>query len=231
MEGRASRRRGRRVREHQRRSQGGSRSVLHLGQRGADRGVHPGGPGGALPARPIPRRLRTAGDRPGQHAYLDGRVPRARRDQPGRAEPQGQRRRAGGAVHPSRMRLLDRRAVAGRGGRPAARPDPDSVHRRHARRRPQHQGPHRARGHRNRHAAPVAQGQSGRALGGGQPGRCVPVHEDDDPGVPAALPARGNRGSDRRPRRGRPSPPGGAGDDRGRRALGGCAGSPGMVAE
>ena len=45
MEGRASRRRGGRLREHQRRGQGRIRSVLHLGQRGADRGVHPGATG------------------------------------------------------------------------------------------------------------------------------------------------------------------------------------------
>ena len=55
-------------------------------------------------------------DRPGEHAHLARRVPRARRDQPGRAAPQGQRQRAGGAVHPSRVRLLDRRAMAGGGG-------------------------------------------------------------------------------------------------------------------
>ena len=44
VEVRASRRRGGRLREHQRRGQGRIRSVLHLGQRGADRGVHPGAP-------------------------------------------------------------------------------------------------------------------------------------------------------------------------------------------
>ena len=38
VEGRASRRRGGGLREHQRRGQGGIRSVLYLGQRGADRG-------------------------------------------------------------------------------------------------------------------------------------------------------------------------------------------------
>ena len=47
----------------------------------------PGGAGGAVPARPVPRCLRAARDRPHQHAHLDGGVPRARRDQPGRAAP------------------------------------------------------------------------------------------------------------------------------------------------
>ena len=49
----------------------------------ADRGVHPGAPGGAVPARPVPGRLRPARHRPRQHAHLARRVPRARRDQPG----------------------------------------------------------------------------------------------------------------------------------------------------
>ena len=218
MEGRAPRSRGRRLREHQRRGQGRIRSVLHLGQRGADRGVHPGAPGGPVPARPVPRRLRTARHGPRQHAHLARRVPRARRDQPGRAAPQGQRRTRGRAVHPSRMRVLDRRAVAGGGGGPAIRPDPGAVHRGHARRRSHDHGARRARGHRDRHAASVAPGQSRRALGAGQPGRRVPVHEDDDTGRPAALPARGRNGSDRRPRRGQPRPPRRPGHAHGRAA-------------
>ena len=53
----------------------------------------------------------------------------------------------------------------------------------------------RAGRHRDRHAAPVAPGQPGGALGAGQPGRGLPVHEDDHPGHAAALPARrGDRG-------------------------------------
>ncbi len=43
VEGRASRSRGRRVREHQRRGQGGIRPVLYLGRRGAGGGVRPSG--------------------------------------------------------------------------------------------------------------------------------------------------------------------------------------------
>ena len=79
----------------------------------------------------------------------------------------------------------------------------------------------RARCHRDRHAASAAPGQPRGALGAGQPGRRVPVYEDDDPGGPAALPARGGGGGTRRTRRGGPGPPGGGRDDRGRAAAGG----------
>src|ERR1035441_7745032 len=113
------------------------------------------------------------------------------------------------------MRLLDRRAVAGGGGGPAARPHPGAVHRGHAGGRPYDPSVRRAGGHRDRHAAPAAPGQSGRALGAGQPGRRVPVHEDDDVGRPAALPARRRYRSDRRFRCGRPGPAGRAGDAHG----------------
>ncbi len=80
-------------------------------------------------------------------------------------------------------------------------------------------GGRRAGGHRDRHAAPAAAGQPGGALGAGQPRCHVPVHEDDDPGHAAALPARGRDGSDRRPGRGPPGPAGGAGHDHGRGAA------------
>ena len=116
LEGGAPRRRGRRLREHQCRGQGRVRPVLYLGQRRADRGLHPGAPGGAVPARPVPGRLRPAGHRPRQHAHLARRMPRARRDQPGRAAPQGGGRARGRAVHPPGMRMLDRGPVAGGGG-------------------------------------------------------------------------------------------------------------------
>ena len=102
--------------------------------------------------------------------------------QPGRAAPPGRRRTGRGAVHPPRVRLLDRRAVAGRSGRPAAGPDPGAVHRRHAGRRPHHHGAEGPGGHRDRHAAPAAPGQPRRAVGAGQPARGVPLHEDDHAG-------------------------------------------------
>ncbi len=86
----------------------------------------------------------------------------------------------------------------------------------HARGRARHHGARRARGHRDRHAAPAAPGQPGGALGAGQPGCGVPVHEDDDTGRPAALPAGRRARGDRRARRGQPGPPGGAGHDHGR---------------
>ena len=119
--------------------------------------------------------------------------------------PDDLRRKAAGAargraVHPPGVRLLDRRAVAGGRGRPAGRPDQGAVHRRHAGRGPRHHGAGRAGRHRDRHAAPAAPGQPGGALGAGQPGRGLPVHEDDHPGHAAALPARrGDRGRGRRP--------------------------------
>ena len=141
--------------------------------------VAPGGPGDPVPARPVPRRPRAAGHRPRQHAHLARRVPRARGHQPGGVAAQGGRRGRGGAVHPPRVRVLDRGALAGGNGGPAGRPDPGAVHRGHAGRRPLHQGPGRARGHGDRHAAPVAPGQPRGALGAGQPQRRMPVHEDD----------------------------------------------------
>src|ERR1035437_1238332 len=122
------------------------------------------------------------------------------------------------------MRLLDRRAVAGGGGRPAARPHPGAVHRGHAGGGPYDHGARRPGGHRDRHAAPAAPGQSRRALGAGQPGRRVPVHEDDDASRPAALPARRRYRSDRRPRCGRPGPAGRPGDDRSRVSAGASRG-------
>src|SRR6266568_3156277 len=125
------------------------------------------------------------------------------------------------------MRVLDRRAVASRGGRPAGRPHPGAVHRGHAGRGPHDHRTRRARGHRDRHAAPAAPGQSRRALGAGQPGRRVPVHEDDDAGRPAALPARGGHGGDRRPRGGRPRPPRRPGHAHRRRPVSGLTGPAG----
>ena len=67
------------LRQHHRRGQGRDRHLLHLVERGRRRRRPSPRPGGAVPARPVPRRPRQAGDRPGQHARLDGRMPRARR--------------------------------------------------------------------------------------------------------------------------------------------------------
>ena len=46
--------------------------------------VHPGRPRDPVLPRPVPRRARQAGHRPGEHLHLGGGVPRARRDQPQR---------------------------------------------------------------------------------------------------------------------------------------------------
>ncbi len=95
---------------------------------------------GAVPARPVPRRARAPDDRPRQHRGLAGRVPRARRHQPGRrARPGGRapRRRAAGAP---RVRLRVLGDLAGRRGRPAGRPHPDHVDRRDGRRGPHDDG-------------------------------------------------------------------------------------------
>ena len=103
-------------------------------------------------------------------------------------------------------------------GRPAGEPHPGAVHRRHAGRRPDDHRRHGAGGHRDRHAAPAPAGQPGGALGAGQPRRRVPLHEDDHPGLPAALPARGNYGSAGPRRYRRTGPAVGSGHDRGRHA-------------
>ena len=67
------------LREHHRRGEGRDRRLLHVVERGRGGGVDPGGPRGAVPARPVPRRARATGHRAGEHARLGGGVPRPRR--------------------------------------------------------------------------------------------------------------------------------------------------------
>ena len=77
---------------------------------------------GAVPARPVPRRPRPPDDRPRQHRDLDGRVPRARRHQPGRRARPG--RRAPDAellVHPECGCASSAIWLAGEGELPAGR--------------------------------------------------------------------------------------------------------------
>src|SRR6266536_2593162 len=92
------------------------------------------------------------------------------------------------AVHPSRVRLRHPRVVAGRRRRAAQ--GPDLVDRRDADRRPFRVVRLGPGGHRDRHAAPAAEGQRGSELGAGERACGVPVHEDDHAGDAAALPAR-----------------------------------------
>ena len=80
VEGRASGRRRRVVREHDRRGEGGKRLLLHLGERGRDHQRHSARARHPLSPRHVPRRARAAGERTGEHPRLDGRVSRARRD-------------------------------------------------------------------------------------------------------------------------------------------------------
>ncbi len=220
VEGRASRRRGGGLREHQRRGQGGIRSVLYLGQRGGDRGVRPGATGrccscpisssalmcsasraapictsGSASATCTPGSARTScGGRPAPTPRPScSSIPDAG------ARPLRCGRQATGDLPPGRTRVLSTGGML------------DG--------RPHHHGANRPGRDRDRHAAPVAAGQPGRQLGAGQPGRRMPVHEDEYAGRPAALPSRGHDGGDRRPWRGPPGPPGGRGDDRRARAA------------
>ena len=101
LEGRAPGRRRRRLREHERRGQGGGRRLLHLRERRRGGSVHPGGPRGAVPARPVPRRARPAGHRPrrtctsgsASATCTRGSAPQAWR--PGRGAARG-----GAVIHP-----------------------------------------------------------------------------------------------------------------------------------
>ena len=87
VEGEASGRGRRDVREHHRGGEGGDRLLLHVRERGAGGGAHlPRARGGHRdPVRPrhVARRVRRAHDRPA-HARLGRRVPRARRHPSGR---------------------------------------------------------------------------------------------------------------------------------------------------
>ena len=71
--------------------------------------------------------------------------------------------------------------------------------------------------HRDRHAAPAAQGQPAHDVPADERAGVLPLHEDDDPRAAAALPARGPRRGRRRRRRRRARPAGGRADDRDRR--------------
>ena len=215
VEGRAPRRRGGRLREHQRRGQGGIRPVLHLGQRGADRGVRPGATGRCCSC-PTSSSAPTCSASPGRanmhiwlgECHVHAGISPAELRRKASAEPAAEL-----FIHPECGCSTAALWQAGH-GRPAAGPDPGAVHRRHAGGRPHHHGARRAGGHRDRHAAPAAPGQPGRSLGAGQPGRRMPVHEDDHAGRPAALPARGHHRGDRRSRGGPPGPPRRPGDAR-----------------
>ena len=181
VEGRAPRRRRRRLREHDRRGEGRDRHLLHVVQRGRGRRVDPGRPRGAVPARPVPRRARPAGHRaaptcasgwasatctPASPPPTCGRASRTHPD-------------AELLVHPecgcatSALWLVVRRAAA-------VRARARALHRRHARRRP---GGRRRSGSSSPPrsacctscARPTRSPTSSRST----PGR-VPVHEDVD---------------------------------------------------
>ena len=136
VEGRAPRRRRGLLRQHDRRGEGRDRRLLHLVQRRRGRGVDPGGPRGAVPARPVPRRARPPDTGPAEHARLGGGVPRARRHQRRRAHRAGRGAPGRRAVRAPRVRLRDLGALPGRHRRRARRAGPDPLHRRDARRRP-----------------------------------------------------------------------------------------------
>ena len=164
LEGPASRRAGRHVRQHLGRGQGAHRLLLHLLQRRRGRAPHLRDPrrGHRDPVRPrhVPRRLRRARAR-AAHARLGRRMPRARRDPPLR-----HRRRARGAPRrgvpdPPRVRLLDRRHGVRRGRRHRRRTGcgcsrPAACSATRARRAP---GLERDRRDRGRHALPAAPGR------------------------------------------------------------------------
>ncbi len=95
---------------------------------------HPRGPRGAVPARPVPRGAREAGDRAVEPARLGRRVPRARGDLAAGAARHGGGAAGGGAVRAPGVRLRDLGAVADGNRRPAVVPHPDPVDRRDARR-------------------------------------------------------------------------------------------------
>ena len=87
VEGRAPGRGRGVLREHDRRGEGRDRHLLHVVERGRGGRVDPGRPRGAVPARPVPRRARPTGDRPGEPARLGGGVPRPRGHQRRRRSP------------------------------------------------------------------------------------------------------------------------------------------------
>ena len=133
LEGRAPGRGGRGLRQHLGRGEGRVRHLLHLLQRRRGRRVHPARAGGALPARPVPRRARPPADRPRQPCRSGSAsatcTPASahRRPHPGRGPPRRRTARA------PRVRLRELRDLAGRRGRPADGPDADPVHRRDGR--------------------------------------------------------------------------------------------------
>ena len=143
LEGRASRRGRRLLRQHHRRGEGGDRHLLHVVERRRGGRVHPRGPRGAVLPRPVPRRARPAGHRPQEPARLGRRMPRARRHQRRRARRPGPRASRRRAVRAPRMRLRHFGFVPGRRGRVPRGPGQDPVHRRHARRRPRDPAPDR----------------------------------------------------------------------------------------
>jgi hypothetical protein len=104
LEGRASRRRRRLVREHDRGRQGGERLLLHVEQRPGRHRRHPGRPPDPLPAGHVPGPVAAARDRPQAHD-LARRVPRPRRHPArgrGAVASRSARRRA---ADPPRVRL------------------------------------------------------------------------------------------------------------------------------
>ena len=74
LEGRASRRRRRLLRQHDGGSESGERLLLHVRQRRRDRELDSGRQGDPLSPRHVSRRARAACHRAEEHARLDGRV-------------------------------------------------------------------------------------------------------------------------------------------------------------
>ncbi|CAA9419214.1 MAG: Quinolinate synthetase, partial [uncultured Pseudonocardia sp.] len=220
LEGRAPRRRGGVLRQHHRRGEGRDRRLLHLLQRRRGRGVRPGRPRGAVPARPVPRRARPAGHRPDERPRLGGGVPRARGHQRRRAHRTGRRPPRRRALRPPRVRLRHLRALPRRSRCGAPGPGADPLHGRDARRRPRLAREGGAGGDRGRDAAPAPPRSPGRRLPGRQRPRVLPLHEDDHTGEAPPRPAREARRGARGPRARRPRPRRRAADDRDRAARG-----------
>ena len=216
LEGRAPGRGRRRLREHQRRGQGRGGRLLHLGQRGGDR-RRASRPTGRSCSCPTSSSARTSAGSPAATTCTSGWASATCTRASARPTCATRRRPSPDAelfVHPECGCGTAALWQAGAGDLPAERTRVLSTGGMLAAARDDH-GHGGAGGHRDRHAAPAAQGQPGRALGAGQPARGVPVHEDDHARRRCcAACATGVTEVHVDPDVAEPGPPGRGGDDR-----------------
>ena len=189
MEGRAPRRRGGELREHHRRGEGRERLLLHLGQRRAGDPRHPRRQRDSFSARYVSWQLSAPDHRP-QHADLGRRVPRPRRHPPrhGGAPARSPARRR--VPDPPRVRLRQQHDALSGHGQDRQRGHPHPLHRGHDPACGQEQRHPVCSGHRDRRAAPHAQGQPRQRVSAHRRVDLLQVHEDDHHGEAAQQPAR-----------------------------------------